>query len=86
MFIKQTVEFELKGLRDPLIFYEIVQFILLKLVIFMRKQKFPDKSSNELLSTSKNIAGGNVPRFPPTWPSHSQNITQTCNIFYTFWT
>ena len=57
MLIEQIIELELRGL-GPLAVHAIV-----KLVIFMTRQKSPTQSSSELLFIAKNIAGDNVASF-----------------------
>ena len=52
---------------------------------YFQDKNLPGKPSSELLSTFKIFAGGNVPCYPPTGPSHLQNLTPKCKILNVFW-
>ena len=64
-----------------LIQIEVVVHVLLKLVIFLSKQKLQDKTSSELLVAPRNIAGGNVPCFPLSGLNFFRNSFEIYNRF-----
>ena len=71
MLIELIIELDL-GSPGPLVVH-----VLLKLVIFIKKQKS--------LFSCKNIAGGNVLCFTPPMPSRLQNNTQKRKVLNMFW-
>ena len=79
LLIKQIIKFELRG-PGPLVVY-----VLLKLVIFMRKQKFLTQILARITITAKNITGGNIPRFPSPGPGHLKNLTKKMQGLNVFW-
>ena len=52
---------------------------------YFQDKNLQGKSLIELLFTSKIFEEGTVPRFPPTEPSHLQNLTPKCKILNVFW-
>ena len=78
MLIEDIIKFELRGPEPP------GRTCTPKTGYFQDKN-LQGKSSSELLFTSEIFAGDNVPFFPPTGPSHLQNLTQSCKILNVFW-
>ena len=76
MFLEQIIKFELRG-PGPLVVHVLLNWLFLN-------KHLQGKSSRELLFTSKNFAGGNLPSFPLSGPSQLQNLTKKCknlNVF-----
>ena len=79
ILIEKIIEFELRGLGL------LVVHVLLQLVIFMKKQKLLRKIFEWINIYRKNIARGNVPRYPLCRPNHLQSLTPKCKISRMFW-
>ena len=74
MFIKQTIEFELRSPGPP------GRTCNPKTGYLHAKQRTPRKikSSSAILFTAKYIAEGNVPCFTSPGPSQLQNLSKKC--------
>ena len=68
------------------IYFHGCTHVLLKLVIFMTKQKYPTTNFyvNYYLQL-KLLQEAIVPCFPPIAPRHLQNLTLNCEILSVFW-
>ena len=78
MLIECTIKYESRGPEPP-------SRTCTPKTGYFQDKNLQSQSSSELLFTSKVYAGGNVPCFPPTGPSHLQNLTPKCKILNVFW-
>ena len=82
MLIEQTIKFELSGI-GPLAVH-----VLLQLVIFMIKQKFPRNIFEWTISlfTAETLLEAMLPSSPYLEPNYLQNLTPKCKVLKVFWT